>query len=101
MNLAKNDSYREEEISADDTGSKLVEEVKDIFTASEADEEIDNLEEEEVAIIEEIEVLEIRQKDKLPALRHIPVKKILEENCVGSHVDSKVRKILDCVITVM
>ena len=101
MNLAKNDSYREEEISADDTGSNLVEEVKDIFTASEADEEIDNLEEEEVAIIEEIEVLEIRQKDKLPALRHIPVKKILEENCVGSHVDSKVRKILDCVITVM
>ena len=30
MNLAKNDSYREEEISADDTGSNLVEEVKDI-----------------------------------------------------------------------
>ena len=29
MNLAKNDSYREEEISADDTGSNLVEEVKD------------------------------------------------------------------------
>ena len=45
-------------------------------------------------------MLEIRQKDKLPALRHIPVKKI-EENCVGSHVDSKVREILDCVITVM
>ena len=39
-----------------------------------------NLEEEEVAIIEEIaEVLERRQKNKLPALRDIPEKKLLEE----------------------
>ena len=37
------------------------------MTVLEADEEIDNFEEEEVAIIEEIaEVLERRQKDKLP-----------------------------------
>ena len=41
------------------------------------DEEIDNLEEEEVAIIEEItRVLEGKPKDKLPALRDIPKKKL-------------------------
>ena len=79
-NLAKNDGYKGEERSADDRGSNLGEEVRDILTALEADEEISNLEEEEVAIIEEIaEVLERRQKDKLPALRDIPNKKLLEE----------------------
>ena len=78
--LAKNDSYKGEERSADDRGSNLGEEVRDILTALEADEEISNLEEEEVAIIEEIaEVLERRQKDKLPALRDIPNKKLSEE----------------------
>ena len=52
----------------------------DILTALEADEEIGNLEEEEVAIIEETaEVLERRQKDKLPALKDVPKKKLLEE----------------------
>ena len=70
---AENDSYKEEERSADDTSSNLGEEVGDILTALEADDEIGNLEEEEAAIIEEIaEVLERRQKDKLPALRDIP-----------------------------
>ena len=45
----------------------------DILAALEADEEIGNLEEEEVAIIEEIaEVLERRHKDKLSALRDVP-----------------------------
>ena len=50
-NLAENDSYKEEE-SADDIGSNLGEEVKDILTALEPDDEIGNLEEEEVAITE-------------------------------------------------
>ena len=51
-----------------------------IVTVLEADEGIGNLEEEEVAIIEEMyEVLERQQKDKLPALRDIPKKKLLEE----------------------
>ena len=75
-NLAENDSYREKERSADGTDSNLAEEVRDIVTALEADVEISNLEEEEVAIIEEIvEVLERRQKDKLAALRDIPKKR--------------------------
>ena len=79
-NLAENDSYKEEERGADDACSNLGEEVRDILTALEADEVIGNLEEEEFAIIEEIAgVLERRQKDKLPALRDIPKKKLLEE----------------------
>ena len=70
-NLAETDSCKEEERSADDTGNNLGE--RDFLTALEADEEIGNL-------IEEIaEMLEKRQKDKLPALRDIPKKKLLEE----------------------
>ena len=70
----------EEERSADDTGSKFGEEMRDILTALETDEEIGYLEEEEDAITEEIaEVLERRQKDKLQADRDILKKKLLEE----------------------
>ena len=62
--------------------------MRDIVLALEADKEIGNLEEEEVAITEEIaEVLERRQKYKLPAPRDIPKKKLLEET-------SKVDKVL-------
>ena len=51
-----------EERSADDAGNNLREEVRNILTALEADEDIDNLEEEEVTITEEIaEVLEKSQ----------------------------------------
>ena len=51
-----------------------------ILTVLEADERTDNLVEEEAAIIEEIaEVLERRQKDKLPALGGVPKKKLFEK----------------------
>ena len=77
INLAENDSYKVEERTADETGSNLGEEVRDMLSALEADEEIGNLED---AIIEEIaEVLERRQKNKLPTLKDIPKKKLLEE----------------------
>ena len=46
-------SFKEEERSPDDLASNLGEEVSDIFTVLET-EEIRNLEEKEVAIIEEI-----------------------------------------------
>ena len=86
-NLAENDSYKEEERSADDTCSNLGEEVRDILKALEADGEIANLEEEEIAIIEEIAgVLERRQKGKLPALRDIPKKKLLDETATVDKV---------------
>ena len=62
-NLAENDSYKEKERTDDDRGSNLGEEVRDIVAALEADEEIDNLEKEEVAIVEQIaEVLENDRK---------------------------------------
>ena len=54
--------------------------MRDILTALEADEEIGNLGEEEVAIIQEIaEALKRRQKDTLPALRDVPKNKLLEQ----------------------
>ena len=69
----------EEERTADDTDSN-VREVRDILTVLEADEEIGNLEEEVVAINQEItEVLERRQKGKPPVLRYVPKKELLEE----------------------
>ena len=49
-NLAENDSYKEEERSADDTGSNLGEEVRDILIALEAD-NIGNLEEKRLALL--------------------------------------------------
>ena len=76
--LAENDSWKEAEKSAN-TGNNVEEEKRYILTALAADEEIDNFEE-EVAIIEEIaEVLERRQKDKVPAPRNAQKKKLLEE----------------------
>ena len=53
--------------------------MRDILTALEADEEINNLEEEKVTNIEERAVMLQRQKNKLQALRDIPKKKKLEE----------------------
>ena len=53
--------------------------MRDVFIALQADEVISSLEEEEAAFIEEMaEALE-RQKDKSPALRDIPKKKLFGE----------------------
>ena len=85
-NLAENDSCKEEERSVDNTVNNS-EEVRNILTALEADEEIGNLEEGEVATIEEIsEVLEKRQKDKLPAFRDVPKNKLLEKTAKVNQV---------------
>ena len=65
---------------ADGIGSNFWEEVRDILTTLEANEDFGNPEEEDVVVIEEIaEVVERRQKDKLPALRDIPEKKLIEK----------------------
>ena len=78
-NLAENESYKEEESNADGT-SKKIGEVRDISTTLEPDEAVENPEEEEVVINEvTAEMLERRQKDKLPALRDIPKKKLFEK----------------------
>ena len=53
-------------------------------------EQADSLDEEEVAIVMEIvEVIERGRKDKLPALRNVPKKKLLEENAKVDKVLSK------------
>ena len=77
-NIDESDSCKEEERRADNTGINLGEVI--ILTAQEAEEEIGYLEEEEVAIIEQIPDVLVRiQKLKLPALRDVPEKKLLEE----------------------
>ena len=60
--------------------------MRDVLTALEADEEIDNPEEEEVVIIEEIAKMLERQRDRLPALRDIPKNKLLKETAKSDKV---------------
>ena len=53
-------------------------------------EQADNLDEEEVVIVKKIaEVIERGLKDKLPALRNVPKKKLLEETAKVDKVLSK------------
>ena len=55
-----------------------------------AEEQADSLHEEEVTIVMEIaEVIERGRKDKLPALRNVPKKKLLEETAKVVKVFSK------------
>ena len=55
-----------------------------------AEEQADSLDEEEVAtVIETAEVIENDRKDKLPALRNVPKKKLLEETVKVDNVLSK------------
>ena len=56
----------------------------------EAEEQADSLDEEKVAILMEIaEVIERDRQDKLPALRNMPKKKLLEETAKVDKVLSK------------
>ena len=56
------------------------EDMRNVLLEMGAEEQADSLDEEEVAIVMEIaEVIEKGRKDKLPALRNVPKKKLLEE----------------------
>ena len=56
------------------------EDVRNVLPEMEAEEQADSLDEEEVAIVMEIaEVIERDRRDKLPALRNVLKKKLLEE----------------------
>ena len=67
-----------------------VEEVRNVLPEMGAEEQADSLDEEEVAIvIENAEVIERGRKDKLPALRNVPKKKLLEETAEVDKVLSK------------
>ena len=64
------------------------EDLRNVLSEMGAEEQADSLDEEEVAIVMEIaEVIERDRKDKLPALRNAPKKKLLEET-------AKVHKVL-------
>ena len=59
----------------------VAEDMRNILPEMGAKEQADIVDEEEVAIVVEIaEVIERGRKDKLPALRNVPKKKLLEEN---------------------
>ena len=66
------------------------EDVRNVLPEMGAEEQTDSLDEEEVAIVMEIaEVIERGRKDKLPALRNVPKKKLLEETAKVDKVLSK------------
>ena len=59
---------------------QLGEDMRNVLPEMGAEEQADSLDEEEVAIVMEIaEVIEKGRKDKLPALRNVPKKKLSEE----------------------
>ena len=64
--------------------------VRNVLSEMGAEEQADSLDEEEVAIVVEIaEVIERGRKDKLPALRNVPKKKLFEETANVDKVLSK------------
>ena len=66
------------------------EDVRNVLPEMGAEEQSDSLDEEEVAIVMEIaEVIERGRKGKLPALRNVPKKKLLEETAKVDKVLSK------------
>ena len=59
------------------------EDVRNVLVEMGAEEQADSLDEEEVATVMEIaEVIERGRKDRLPALRNVPKKKLLEETAL-------------------
>ena len=66
------------------------EELRNVLLEMGAEEPADSLDKEEVAIVMEIaEGIERGRKDKLPALRNVPKKKLLEETAEVDKVLSK------------
>ena len=64
--------------------------MRNVLPEMKAEEQADSLNEEEVAIVKEIaEVIERGRKDKLPAFRNVPKKKLLEETAKVDKVLSK------------
>ena len=67
-----------------------VEHVRNVFPEMGAEEQVNSPDKEGVAIVMEIaEVIERGRKDKLPALRNVPTKKLLEETAKVDKVLSK------------
>ena len=70
--------------------NQVGEDMRNVLQEMGAEEQADSLDEEEVAIVMEIaEVIEKGMKDKLPTLRNVPKKKLLEETAKVDKVLSK------------
>ena len=84
------DSVIVEEAKSVKALSDPVEHVRKVLPEMGAEEQADSLDEEQVTIVMEIaEVIERGRKDKLPALRNVPKKKLLEETAKVDKVLSK------------
>ena len=80
----------EEAISVETLPDHVGEDVRNVLPEMGAEEQADSLDEEEVAIVMEIaQVIERGRKDRLPALRNVPKKKLLEETAKLDKVLSK------------
>ena len=80
----------EEEGSVEALPDHVREDVRNVLPEMVAEEQADSPEEEEVAFVVEIaEVIERDRKDKLPALRNVPKKKLLKETTNVDNVLSK------------
>ena len=88
--VTESDSVIVEEARSVEALPDHVEDVRNVLPEMGAEEQADSLDEEEVAMVMEIaEVIERGRKDKLPALRNVPKKKILEETDKVDKVLSK------------
>ena len=77
--------------SAETLPDQVGEDMRNVLPEMGAEEQADSLDEEEVLIVMEIaEVIERGRKNKLPALRNVPKKKLLEETAKVDKVLSKV-----------
>ena len=80
----------EEERSVEALPDHVGEDVRNVLPEMGAEEKSDSLDEEEVAIFMEIaEMIERYRRDKLPTLRNVPKKKLLEEKAKVDKVFSK------------
>ena len=80
----------EEARSVEALSDHVGEDLRSVLPEMGAEEQADSLDEEEVAIVIKIaEVIEWGRKDKLPALRNVPKKKLLEETAKVDKVLSK------------
>ena len=80
----------EEERSVEGLSDHVGEDGRNVLPEMGAEEQADSLDEEEVDIVMEIaEVIERGRKDKLPALRNVPKKKLLEKTAKVDQVLSK------------
>ena len=80
----------EEARSVEALSDQVGEDRRNVLPETGGEEQADSLDEEEVAIVIEIvEVIDRGRKDKLPALRNVPKKKLLEETAKVDKVLSK------------